>query len=65
MREEIQKQLSVGILLVDEYPKWLANVIHVCKKDSKVRVCIDFLDLNKVSPKNDFLFPQIDMLVDL
>lgn len=49
---------------MDEYPKWLANVIHVCKKYSKVRVCIDFLDLNKANPKNDFLFPQIDMLVD-
>ena len=42
MKEEIQKQLGVGFLLVVEYPKWLANVVHVPKKDGKVRVCVDF-----------------------
>ena len=57
MKEEIQKHLSVGFLLVIEYPKWLANVVHVLKKDDKVKVYVDFRDLNKVSPKDDFSFP--------
>ena len=61
---EILKQLSVGFLLVVEYPKWLANVVPVPKKDCKVRVCVDFRDLNKASPKDDFPLPHIDMLVD-
>ena len=47
-----------------EYPEWLANVVHVPKKDGKVRVCVDFRDLNKASPKDDFPLPHIDMLVD-
>ena len=47
-----------------EYPKWLANVIPVPKKDGKVRVCVDFHDLNKANPKDDFPIPHIDMLVD-
>ena len=64
MKEEIQKQLSVGFLSVVEYPEWLANVVHVPKKDGKVRVCVDFRDLNKASPKDDFSFSHIDMLVD-
>ena len=34
------------------------------KKDGKVRVCVDFKDLNKASPKDDFPLPHIDMLVD-
>ena len=34
------------------------------KKDGKVRVCVDFRDLNKASPKDDFPLPYIDMLVD-
>ena len=42
MNEEIQKQLSVGFLLVVDYPEWLANVVLVIKKDNKVRVCVDF-----------------------
>ncbi|KAL6311122.1 hypothetical protein AAG906_012595 [Vitis piasezkii] len=43
---------------------WLANVVHVPKKDSKVRVCVDFRDLNKANPKDDFPLLHIDMLVD-
>ena len=63
VKEEIQKQLLVGFLLVVEYPEWLANVVPVPKKDGKVRVCVDFRDLNKASPKDDFPLPHIDMLV--
>ena len=29
-----------------------------------MRVCVDFRDLNKASPKEDFPIPHIDMLVD-
>ena len=47
-----------------EYPEWLINIVSVPKKDDKVRVCVDFQDLNKASPKDDFPLPHIDMLVD-
>ena len=47
-----------------EYPEWLANVILVPKKDDKVRVCVDFRDFNKASPKDDFPLSHIDMQVD-
>ena len=47
-----------------QYPEWLANVVPVSKKDDKVRVCVDFRNLNKASPKDDFPLPHIDMLVD-
>ena len=47
-----------------EYPEWLANVVPVPKQDGKVRVYVDFQDLNKASPKDDFPLPHIDMLVD-
>ena len=63
VKGEIQKQLSVDFLSIVEYPEWLANVVPVPKKDGKVRVCVDFQDLNKASPKDDFSLPRIDMLV--
>ena len=64
MKEEIQKQLSVGFISVIMYPEWLANVVLVPKKDGKVRVCVDFRNLNKDRPKDNFPLPHIDMLVD-
>nr|CAN67531.1 hypothetical protein VITISV_043078 [Vitis vinifera] len=35
VKEEIQKQLSVGFLSMVEYPKWMDNVVPVLKKDGK------------------------------
>ena len=46
------------------YLEWLANVVPIPKKDGKVRMCVDFQDLNNASPKDDFPLPQIDVLVD-
>ena len=36
----------------------------VPKKDGRVCMCIDYRDLNKASPKDDFPLPHIDILVD-
>ena len=35
------------------------------KKDSgKIRVCIDFRDLNKATPKDEYPMPMADMLIN-
>ena len=46
------------------YLEWLANVVPMLKKDGKVRMCVDFRDLNKASLKDYFPLPHIDILVD-
>ena len=46
------------------YPDWLANTVVMKKKNGKWRVCVDFKDLNKAYPKDPFLMPRIDQLVD-
>ena len=46
------------------YPKWLANVVLVKKANGKWRMCVDFTDLNKACPKDNFPLPRIDQLVD-
>ncbi|XP_074265682.1 uncharacterized protein LOC141588126 [Silene latifolia] len=47
VKEEIDKQFKAGFIKVSEYSDWIANVVPVPKKDGKVRVCMDFRDLNK------------------
>ena len=46
------------------YPDWLANVVMVKKANGKWRICVDFTDLNKACPKDSYLLPRIDQLVD-
>lgn len=48
-----------------KYPYWLTNVVVVPKKNRKWRVCIDFIDLNKAFPKDSFLVPYIDQLIEV
>ena len=64
IKEEVEKQYNAVFLRVVNYPEWLANVVQVPMKDGKVRMCVDFRDLNKDSPKGDFPLPHIDVLVD-
>ncbi|KAI5388023.1 hypothetical protein KIW84_073928 [Lathyrus oleraceus] len=64
IKEEVQKQIDAGFLVTSTYPQWVANIVPVPKKDGKVRMCVDYRDLNKASPKDDFPLPHIDMLVD-
>ncbi|GAU23956.1 hypothetical protein TSUD_183550 [Trifolium subterraneum] len=64
IKEEVQNQIDAGFHITSEYPQWLANIVPVPKKDGKVRMCVDYRDLNKASPKDDFPLPHIDVLVD-
>ena len=63
IKEEVKKQYNVGLRVIN-YLEWLANMVLVPKKDGKVRMCVNFRDLNKASPKDDFPLPLIDVLVD-
>ncbi|XP_052479577.1 uncharacterized protein LOC128034775 [Gossypium raimondii] len=64
IKEEVQKQFDVGFPQVVKYSEWVANIVLVPKKDGKVRMCVDYRDLNKASPKYNFPLPHIDTLVD-
>ena len=56
--------MKVGFIKPTHQAEWIANVVPVPKKDGKVRMCVDFRDLNKACPKDDFPLPYIDVLVD-
>jgi hypothetical protein len=46
------------------YPEWLTNMVMMKKPNRNRRICVDFTNLNKVCPKDNFPFPKIDQLVD-
>jgi len=64
IKKEVEKLKRAGALKEVFFPKWLANMVVVKKKNGKWRVCIDFTDPNRACPKDPFLVPKIDLLVD-
>ena len=64
IKEEVTKQLKVGFIKPVHQVEWIANVVPVPKNDGNVRMCVDFRDLNKSCPKDDFPLPHINVLVD-
>jgi hypothetical protein len=43
---------------------WGAPTLFVKKKDGTLRLCIDYIKLNKITIKNKYPFPRIDDLFD-
>ena len=64
IKNEVIKLKRAGVIKEVFYPQWLANTMVVKKKTGKLRVCVDFTDINKVCPKDPFPMPRIDQLVD-
>ncbi|KAK1432045.1 hypothetical protein QVD17_08934 [Tagetes erecta] len=64
IQEEVDKLLKAGMIREVMFPRWLANVVVVQKKNGKWRVCVDYNDLNKACPKDPFPLPHIDSMVD-
>jgi hypothetical protein len=63
-KAEVQRLLDAGFIREVTYPEWLSNVVMVKKKNGKWRMCIDFTDLNKCCPKDDFPLTRIDQIVN-
>jgi hypothetical protein len=46
------------------YAEWISNIVPVYKKNGKMRVCIDFRDLNRATPMDGYPMPVANLLVD-
>lgn len=64
MEEKVQKLLTAGAIRETEFPEWISNPMVIHQKNDKCSVCIDFTDLNKACPKDNFPLPMIYQLVD-
>ena len=62
--KEVQKLLAAGFIKPIQHPHWLSNIVLVKKKNGQIRCCVDFRNLNKACPKEEFLLPNMDLLVD-
>ena len=62
--KEVQKLLAAGFIKPIQHPRWLSNIVPVKKKNGQIRYFVDFRNLNRVCPKDEFPLPNMDMLID-
>jgi hypothetical protein len=64
VKKEIERLLDANFIRPCRYAEWISNIVPVYKKNGKMRVCIDFRDLNRATPMDGYPMPVADLLVD-
>ena len=64
LRDEFNHLLKAGFVREVPFAEWLANPVMVKKPNGTWRMCMDYTDLNKASPKDEYPLLRIDQIVD-
>jgi len=62
--DQVNQMVEAGILREVKYQTWVANPVMVKKGDGSWRLCVDFKDINKACPKDNYPLPEIDWKVE-
>jgi len=61
---EVRKLIDSGFIREEQHPDWVTNIVPVPKNNGKIRICVDFHDLNVACPKDEFSLPITDVMID-
>jgi hypothetical protein len=65
VKEEVDQLLQGGFIQPCCYAVWVSNIVPVEKKKTgKIRICVDFRNLNRATPKDEYPMPVADLLVN-
>lgn len=64
VREKIEKLIKADILKEVRYQTWITNPVMVTKSEESGRMCIDFKDINKACPKDNYPLPENDRKIN-
>ena len=64
IESKIKKLIDFGFVRKEQHPDWVANIIFVPKNNGKIRICIDYRDLNAACPKGEFPLSITDVMID-
>ena len=56
--------LDAGFIRPCRYAEWISSVVPVQKKDGRWRVCVDFRDINRATPKDEYPMPVAETLIN-
>jgi hypothetical protein len=63
-KAKVEKLLNTAFTYSVSLTEWVSNTVPVDKKQGTIRVCMDFRDLNKAYPKDNFPTPFINQSLE-
>jgi hypothetical protein len=63
-KEEVDRLLQAGFIQQCCFVDWVSNIVPVEKNTGKIRICVDFINLNRATPKDEYPMPVADLLID-
>ena len=63
IEKEIKKLFNPKIIVTLRFSKWVANLVLGRNKNGEIRLCVDFINLNKVSLKDNYPLPKMDHIL--
>jgi len=64
VKAKIERMIEAAFIRPCRYAMWISSIMPVWKKNGKLRICIDFRDLNRATPKDEYPMPVTEVLVD-
>ena len=64
IKAEVEKLLNVGFIYPIPLTEWVSNIVPVDKRQGTIRVCVDYRDINRACPKDNYPTPFIDQIID-
>jgi hypothetical protein len=63
MEREVKKLLDAQILIPLRFSKWVANLVPVRKKNGEIKLCVDFINLNRSSKKDNYPLSKMEHIL--
>jgi hypothetical protein len=64
VKKEVEKMLEAGFIRPCRYAEWISSVAPVQKKDGRWQVYMDFRDLNRATPKDEYPMLVAETLIN-
>jgi hypothetical protein len=63
VQQELQKMLEARIIAQTRHSSWCSNLVVARKKNGKIRICIDFRNLNRACTKDHYPLLKMETLL--
>jgi len=66
IESKVKELMDSSFVRKKQHPDWVAKIVPVPKKNGKIRICINYRDLNAACLKDEFEFPLpiMDVIID-